>query len=151
MINLFLCPLSRAQVQLLHRLPAYIMDSSSHSQPATPPSNEPSRATGFWNGPLNFVAFPKAGDSERVAFPKAVPYTTQSIRPLNCVAVPKAGEQWQNCPHCKVFRCLCVWGINQWEYLLNLYEYSYTSHCMCGMHIYLHVCVLNTHRYEYLY
>ena len=93
---------------------------NGHSQPCTPPNNAPSRST---DQPLNFVAIPKAGDF----------------------------EQRQNCPHCTVFRCLCVWGINQWEYLLTyMSTYSYTLHCMCGMHIYLHVCVLNTHRYEYL-
>jgi hypothetical protein len=41
--------------------------------------------------------------------------------PVNFVAVAKAGDfkQWQKCPHCTDSRCLCDWGINQWEYLLT--------------------------------
>ena len=73
--------------------------------------------------------------------------------PANFVAVSKAGdfEQWQKCPHCTVYRCLCDWGINQWEYLPTyLYVFSYTLHCMCEMHICFQVCVWNTHRYEYV-
>jgi hypothetical protein len=74
--------------------------------------------------------------------------------PVNFVAVAKAGDfkQWQKCPHCTDSRCLCDWGINQWEYLLTyLYVFSYTLHCMCEMHICFQVCVWNTHRYEYVY
>ena len=58
-------------------------------------------------------------------------------QPLDFVAVPKAGdfEQRQNCPHCTVFRCSCLWGINQWEYLLT-YMSIYTHYIECVECIY---------------